>query len=65
MFPFSLLPLVLSALFLLIWGFIAWLKFREHLHFVRDYEQEARSHIVSVRKLGTPRRHVDVELEAG
>ena len=65
MFPFSLLPLVLSILFLLVWGFVMWLKFREHLHLVRHHEQEARSHIVSVRKMGAPRRHVEVEYEAG
>jgi hypothetical protein len=65
MFPFSLLPLVLSILFLFIWGFIVWMKFREHVHLVRHHEQEARSHIVSVRKLGPPRRHAEVEYEAG
>ena len=43
MFPFSLLPWVLSILFLLVWGFVMWLKFREHLHLVRHHEQEARA----------------------
>jgi hypothetical protein len=61
MLPFSLLPVMLLMLFLLVWGFIAWLKFREHLHLARYHEQEARSHIVSVRKLGRPRTHVDYE----
>jgi hypothetical protein len=61
MLPFTLLPLILIAIFLLVWGFIAWMKFREHLHLARDHEQEARSHIVSVRKLGRPRSHIDLE----
>jgi hypothetical protein len=65
MSPFSLLPLVLFLLFALVWGYIAWLKFREHLHLARHHEQEERSHITSVRKLGSPRRHVEVEYEAG
>jgi hypothetical protein len=61
MLPFSYLPLILVVLFFLIWGFIAWLKFREHLHLALHHEQEARSHIVSVRKLGRPRVHSDYE----
>ena len=40
MFPFSLLPFVLFILFLSVWGFVMWLKFREHLHLVRHHEQE-------------------------
>jgi hypothetical protein len=65
MLPFSLLPLILVVLFALVWGFIAWLKFREHVHLARHHEQEARSHVMSVRKLGPPRRHVEVEYEVG
>ena len=61
MFPFSFLPVVLTVLFLLVWGYIGWLKFREHAHLVRHHEQEARSHIMSVRKLGQPRPRVDYE----
>jgi hypothetical protein len=61
MLPFSLLPMILLVLFLFVWGFIAWLKFREHVHLVRHHEQEARSHIISVRKLGPRRSHLDYE----
>jgi hypothetical protein len=61
MLPFSLLPIILVVLFLLVWGFIAWLKFLEHVHLARYHEQEARSHIVSVRKLGPRRPHLDYE----
>jgi hypothetical protein len=56
--PFSLLPIVLAGFFVLIWAFIAWLKFREHLHATR-HEHEARSHVVSVRKVGPHRTRVD------
>jgi hypothetical protein len=59
MLPFDILPIVLALGFFLIWGFIAWLKFREHLHGVRQTEHEARSHIVAVRKRGYPRARVD------
>jgi hypothetical protein len=56
--PLSILPLVLACCFLSIWAFIAWLKFREHVHHTRD-EHEARSHVVSVRKVGQHRSRVD------
>jgi hypothetical protein len=56
--PFSILPLVLAGSFLLVWAFIAWLKFREHVHHARG-EHEARSHVVSVRKVGPHRSHID------
>jgi hypothetical protein len=56
--PFSILPLVLAGCFLSIWAFIAWLKFREHVHHARN-EYEARSHLVSVRKVGQHRSRVD------
>jgi hypothetical protein len=61
MLPHEWVPIILPILFLLVWGFVAWLKFREHLHFTRDHEQEARSHIISVRKLGRRRPHIDYE----
>jgi hypothetical protein len=51
----------LTVFFLLVWGFIGWLKFREHVHLVRHHEQEARSHIASVRKLGPLRQRTDYE----
>ena len=50
--PFSILPFVLAGGFLLIWLLIVWLKFREHLHSAR-HDQEARSHVVSVRQSRT------------
>ena len=56
--PLSILPLVLAGGFLLIWAFIAWLKFREHVHHARN-EHEAHSHVVSVRKVGQHRSRVD------
>jgi hypothetical protein len=56
--PFSILPLVLAGCFLSVWALIAWLKFREHVHIARD-EHEARSHVVSVRKVGHHRSRVD------
>jgi hypothetical protein len=56
--PFTILPFVLAGGFLSMWAFIAWLKFREHLHTARD-EHEARSHVVSVRKVGHHRSRVD------
>jgi hypothetical protein len=56
--PFSILPFVLAGAFLLIWLLVVWLKFREHLHSAR-HEQEARSHVVSVRKVGHHRSRVD------
>jgi hypothetical protein len=56
--PFSILPLVLAGSFLSVWALIAWLKFREHLHSAR-HEHEARSHVVSVRKVGHHRSRVD------
>jgi hypothetical protein len=56
--PFSILPLILASGFLSVWAFIAWLKFREHVHSARD-EQEARSHVVSVRKVGHHRSRID------
>jgi len=59
MLPFDILPIVLGLGFLLIWGFIAWLKCREYLHAVRQTEHEARSHIVAIRKRGRRRARVD------
>jgi hypothetical protein len=61
MLPFTWLPIILVALFLLVWGLIAWLKFREHVYLARHHEQEARSHIIAVRKLGRRRPHIDYE----
>jgi hypothetical protein len=56
--PLSILPLVLAGCFLLIWAFIGWLKFREHVHHARN-EHEAHSHVVSVRKVRPHRPRVD------
>jgi hypothetical protein len=56
--PFSILPIVLAGCFLLMWVLVAWLKFREHLHAAR-HEHEARSHVVSVRKVGPHRSRLD------
>jgi hypothetical protein len=56
--PLSILPMVLAGGFLLIWILIAWLKFREHAHAAR-HEHEGRSHVVSVRKVGSPRARAD------
>jgi len=59
MMPFEIMPIILALGFFLIWGFIGWLKFIEHLHAVRQTEHEARSHIIFVRKRGRPRVRVD------
>jgi hypothetical protein len=59
MLPFSILPIILIFGFLLVWSFIGWLKFREHIHAMRQTEHEARSHVVSVRKMGHRRPRVD------
>ena len=55
--PFTVLPIVLASAFLMIWALIAWLKFLEHLQAAREHE--THSHIVSVRKVGPRRAHVD------
>ena len=55
--PVEILPFILGSCFLLIWVFIAWVKFLEHSHAARR-EREAR-HIVEVRKVGPPRTRVD------
>jgi hypothetical protein len=56
--PLSILPVVLAVTFVSIWVFIAWLKFREHVHHNRS-EHETHSHVVSVRKVGQHRSRVD------
>ena len=56
--PFEFLPFVLGSCFLVIWIFIAWVKFLEHARAAR-HEHEARRHIIAARKLGPQRTRVD------
>jgi hypothetical protein len=58
MMPFTLLPIILAAGFFLIWAFVVWIKYYEHLGAER-HDREARHHVVSVRKVGPPRKRVD------
>jgi hypothetical protein len=55
--PFEIMPFILGTSFLLIWAFIAWVKYRDHL--VAHREREAHRHIVAIRKRGRPRAKID------
>jgi hypothetical protein len=48
--PFEFLLMALAGMFFLVLAYVAWLKFREHLHAHR-HEHDARPHhVVWVRK---------------
>jgi len=49
------LSIILAGIFFLVVGYVAWLKFREHLHAHRDSQESRTHHVVSVRKI--PPRH--------
>jgi hypothetical protein len=55
---YSLLLLAFAAIFLLSWAFVAWLKFREHHHILRDEYHHHKTHLTWVgRILPWRRRH--------
>jgi hypothetical protein len=51
------LSIILGGIFFLVIAYVAWLKFREHLHAHRDTHDSRSHHVVSVRKI--PPRHTE------
>lgn len=55
--PIEYLLPILAGLFFLVLGYVAWLKFHEHLHLHRhDHESRQHHHLAYVRRFRRRRR---------